>query len=170
VASTPRKITGVDVVPAVFDVVSAVDAFRKITGKSPTDSDAQDAWKVFFEAARSVVEPTQERAAWVSGCVRPWKASAGLLKARVRPALVALGNRSPDSIRHVLSEFDPAFGRLTDEHVHRALKARGWYKTIALLALPVRAMGVKPNARKTEGENLKRIANAFREAERKRRS
>lgn len=149
-------------------VKRAIEAWRAITGRPPTET--PDAWKVFFEAAMAVAEPTPARDEWVKACTNKWRATPGLLKSRVRPALEALRApddsepRSPAAIRSVLGTFDPKCAALTDEQIQRAMKRRGWYARIAALALPVGAFGVQRRKGELEDEALKRIARAFTEA------
>src|SRR5690606_32623436 len=105
-------------------VKRATEAWRAVVGRSPTET--PDAWKVFFEAAMSVAEPTPEREQWVKQCTKHWKATIGKLKGEVYESLRALGERTPANVRASLSEIDPAFGNLTDDQVLRATNERSW--------------------------------------------
>ena len=161
------------------NIVEATAAFQALTGKSPNDAGAQDAWRVVWQALLSVGEPTAERSEWLAECAKPFHALLGVRKARVLPVLWAL-KETPDNYRLALQTFDARFGKLTDDEIldafadpwrRRARQApvglheaspKGWFAAIARVSLIVRGFDVERRVNEELQEAVQRIANTFR--------
>lgn len=150
---------------SAIDIPEAMAAFERATGKHPLA--AVDAWQVYIGAAIAAAAPTPEREKWIADCVKPFRATVGVLKGRALDELERLAMRPPDvrNIRAILVQYDQSFGVLTDDQIAKDVKAgRNWNTRLARLALRVGALNVQRHTGESAEKAVKRLANSGRMA------